>query len=384
MIQRSAIVFVSMLALSASPAAAPFLPTDEAMVLEQLPVRSAVEDGDLMRLKAEAAAAPASIEAASALAGAYYRISRREGDPRYLGYAQAALAPWWEDADAPTQVLIARARILQSNHEFDRALADLGKAIAREPGNANAILIRATVETVQGKYAAARSTCSSLQGLSQDLYVLGCLASVEAVAGNSTLAKAALLASLERGGEISPELRGWFESLLGEIAERLGSTGVEAHFQAALAADPRDLYTIGVYCDWLLDQGRAADVIPLVEREKRVDGLLLRLAIAQKQLKLPEAEASIAALRARFEASRARGDTVHRREEARFQLLLGNDAQAALRLALENWNVQKEPTDLRILAEAARAAGDAKALDTIRRWLADTRLEYRAVAEMVQ
>ena len=114
-----------------------------------------------------------------------------------------------------------------------------------------------------------------------------------------------------------------------------------------------------------------------------MDGLLLRLALAQKALQWPEADTTVATLRARFDASRARGDTVHRREEARFQLMLNNDAEAALRLAQDNWNVQREPADLRILAEAAHATGDAAALEMVRQWLATTKLEYPAVAKLV-
>ena len=102
-------------------------------MLERLPDRSAVEYRELKVLKARAAAEPENVDAAVALADAYYGISRREGDPRYLGYAQAALTPWWKDPDAPTAVLVTRATILQSNHEFPRALTDLDKAIAREP-----------------------------------------------------------------------------------------------------------------------------------------------------------------------------------------------------------------------------------------------------------
>ena len=66
-------------------------------------------------------------------------------------------------------------------------------------------------------------------------------------------------------------------------------------------------------------------------------------------------------LRDRFEASRLRGDRVHLREEARFTLHLLNDPKAALKLAQENWQVQKEPADVRILLEAALAAHDAAA-----------------------
>src|SRR5258706_13296856 len=108
------------------------------------------------------------------------------------------------------------------------------------------------------------------------------------------------------------------------------------------------------------------------------------MALAQKALQRPEADATIATLRARFAASRARGDVVPRREESRFALSLNGDAQAALRLALDNWNVQREPADLRVLAEAAAATGDPGAKEIVRQWLAQTGLEYPAVAALVE
>jgi hypothetical protein len=58
-------------------------------------------------------------------------------------------------------------------------------------------------------------------------------------------------------------------------------------------------------------------------------------------------------LGARFAASQARGDVVHRREHARFQLALRHDPKAALALARANWDVQKEPWDARIFLESA-------------------------------
>jgi len=106
---------------SASVVGAPFVPTDDGEVLERLPDRNTAQYRELKRLQAAAAAAPSHVAEAIALANAYYRISRTEGDPRFLGYAQAALMPWWKDVQAPTAVLVMRATILQSNHEFDRA-----------------------------------------------------------------------------------------------------------------------------------------------------------------------------------------------------------------------------------------------------------------------
>ena len=155
------------LVLPASVAAAPFVPADDQQVLERLPDRSTPQYRDLGRLRAALAAAPNEVGAATTLADAYYRISRSEGDPRFLGYAQAALAPWWGDPEAPTAVLVMRATILQSNHEFRRALLDLDRAITRNPRNARAILVRASVLAVQEKYDEARLDCARLQGLAR-------------------------------------------------------------------------------------------------------------------------------------------------------------------------------------------------------------------------
>jgi len=380
---RRAATAVLALTLYGFAVAAPFVPADDAQVLERLPDRSAPQYRDLKRLQATAAAAPDDAASAVALADAYYRISRSEGDPRYLGYAQAALAPWWKNPEAPTAVLVTRATILQSNHEFARALADLTKAIAREPRNGRALLVRSTVLTVQGKYAEARADCPKLYGLVPEFYVFACTAGIDSLNGRAGPAAATLDRALSSVPATDNAARAWGESLLGEIAQRRGDASAATHFQAALAADPRDLYTLGAYSDWLLDHRRAAEVIPLVQSETRVDALLLRLALAQKALQRPEANATIATLRARFDASRARGDVVHRREESRFQLQLNGDAQSALRLARDNWAVQREPADLRVLAEAAAATGDSGAQEIVRQWLAQTGLEYSEVAAMV-
>jgi hypothetical protein len=75
-----------------------------------------------------------------------------------------------------------------------------------------------------------------------------------------------------------------------------------------------------------------------------------------------------------------RGDTVHQREQARFELALRHDPAAAVRLAKANWRVQKEPADLRILADAALASGDAEAAGMVRGWLQRSRIEDRRIA----
>jgi hypothetical protein len=51
-----------------------------------------------------------------------------------------------------------------------------------------------------------------------------------------------------------------------------------------------------------------------------------------------------------------------------------------LALARANWAVQREPADLRILVDAARAANDTETLDVAAQWVAATRVGDVAVA----
>lgn len=369
--------------LAAGAHAAPFVPPDDAQVLEHLPGRTTAQFRELKALQAAAAQAPDDLSRAIPLARAYIRASRLEGDPRFLGYAQAALASWWKDSDAPTPVLVLRATILQSSHQFGAAIADLDKVSQREPRNVQAILTRATVLTVQGRYEAARRDCERLSRSAPEIYVTICTAAIDSVTGKAANAYQSLQDALRTLPRVDDAAREWGETLLGEIAHRRNDKAAERHFRAALEASEKDLYLLGAYADWLLDQQRPADVIALLQNETRVDALLLRLALAQHALKRPEAAVSIETLRARFDASHARGDTVHQRENARFELFLRDDANSALSYALANWQVQREPSDLRILAETAVATRDAAVLSTVKRWLTETHLEYDLDAAII-
>ena len=122
------------------------------------------------------------------------------------------------------------------------------------------------------------------------------------------------------------------------------------------------------YADFLLDEGRGGEVPAVYEKAPVADGHLLRLALAAKANGDEKAKALIAELEARFTASHRRGDRLHLREEARLQLELLGDPEAALTLAQENWERQREPWDLRLLLAAARAAERPEAAQEALAW----------------
>ena len=362
--------------------AAPYIPSADDVVLERLPERSDPSLRDLKRLRAALDTSPRDIALAVRLARRAIEASRETGDPRFLGQAQAALSPWWTQTDPPAPVLLLRATIRQSFHDFNGAIADLDRLIARNPADGQALLTRATVLAVLGKYDEARADCNRIASLTLPLVLAGCLAAPDSLSGHAESAYKALTDSVAQAASADAGLREWALTLAAEIAQRRGSAPMaEEHFRTALKLDARDPYLQAAYADFLLDQQRPSEVVPLLKDRTRNDALLLRLALAESRLPQLQADFDVhrADLAARFDAARRRGDSLHRREEARYTLELARDPVAALKLARENWEVQREPADLRILVAAARAASDSDTLQAARKWAESHRLEDTVV-----
>ena len=91
-----------------------------------------------------------------------------------------------------------------------------------------------------------------------------------------------------------------------------------------------------------------------------------------------------AELAARFNAAMQRGDTVHQREQARYELHVRGDAKTALALAQKNWDVQKESADMRVLLEAALMSGNKAAAAPALEWASRNSVEDVAVARLAK
>src|SRR5262245_12075961 len=79
-------------------AAAPRVPTDDAEVVERLPTATDETTREVRRMRRDLAQNPTNLELAVRLARRYIEIGRAESDPRYNGYAEAALQHWWNEA----------------------------------------------------------------------------------------------------------------------------------------------------------------------------------------------------------------------------------------------------------------------------------------------
>ena len=370
---RGLFLFFAVLCLhSANALAAPYRPTNDDLILVEIP-----EAASQARALQSHTLPPAQ---AATLAQLFIQRARASGDPRYLGYAQGVLAPWWDLPEPPDRVLLIRATLRQSQHEFSNALDDLDLLLKHHPNHAQAWLTRATVLRVLGRYSEASLACAKLEGISDGFVPTLCKSVIEGLTGNliQAIEKMDLL-HLQQAG-LSDGLSAWYFAKRCDMAVRSGSGAAEC-FAAALKQHDDDLGLRTNYADWLLDQQRPEVVLDLIPADSAVENLLLRRTLALQSLQRPEFSNLSTRIREYFDNAHKRGEEVHLREEARYRLAIG-DIDVALKLAQQNWLVQREPWDVRILLAAARAANQPYAAQVVRDWLKQTNLQDVRLARL--
>lgn len=355
---------------------APYVPASADVVLQHVPSVADPRVRKLDALRAQFEKQPSDMHGAVTLSRAYLDYGRSTGDARYLGRALAVIEPWLNKNPIPIPVLLVHATILQSRHAFQSARGELQSLLQRDPGNAQAWLTLATVAMVQGDYTLANHACVQLAENGGNFLGTLCAAQLRALDGHARQAYALLSLIEQSGREVPVDFKSYVESLMAETAARLGDAkGADAHYQTALQLTPGDNFLLADYGDFLLDQNRPREVIALVKDYRESDTSFLRQVLAEATLGDKSANADIAELAARFHDMDLRGSRLYRREEAIFTLHLQHDPARALTMAQENWSVQREPKDMRILLEAALAAKKPQAAQPVMAFVANSHLD---------
>jgi len=376
--RRGWLAALALTALGASgpPYATPYVPERDDEVLATLPRGVGHSSAEL---RAQAAA---RLDVALPLAQFYISQARATGDLRFLGYAEALLTRWRERTPPIPAALVLEATIQQSRHSFAAALAELDRALGLQPDDPQAWLTRAAVLRVLGRYEEAGSSCQHVAAADAVVAEL-CAQAARALDGHLRNAYAVVLALPL--ASLANTARAWRCSELGEMAARIGdSAGAARWFRMALELAPDDVYTRGAYADLLLESGRAAETLKLLQGYESMEPLLLRSAIAQQQLGDPRAARARVLLASAFAVEQQRGEEVHRREQARFLLDLAREPAAALAVAGENWRTQREPADALILLRAARAASRPEAAVPVAQFIREHGLEDLRLAPYLE
>lgn len=369
-----------LLSLASGPwvhAAAPYTPTSDDEVLERLP--RGLRSADLRRERAELADDPENLRDSLSMAASYLETARVEGDPRFLGYTQSILGPWWNQASPPSDVRVMRAAVFAIGFEFDRALAELDLVQAGEPGHIGAGVARVEVCLARG----------DLDGAARALEL--------AASGMSPGAVAIARARCERGG---PRLDAAVESLEKALASPAGWSATERHAALVLLADlamqrgtwdeaaarfgdlrrlgKRDVRALALESDFELGRGTPQTVVERLKGEAGHDGLAVRLLEAWMARGEGDAddmnrrEELRRQVEKRLTDRRARGDVSVLPEAVRYWVRVQPDPARAVERAGELWAVRRTSDDARWVLEAARLGKDGALRKRVAEWVTGT------------
>jgi len=384
-----------------------FRPATPGYVVLRVP--ASASNDPIAQLEQRRAHSPESEPIAAELAQLYLARARAEREPRYFARAEALVRPWASRDDARAATLLVQADILQNRHDFSTASKLLDRAIALDPRDASARLMRASVKMVGGHAAEARPDCASVLASGESTTGTICLAQVLGATGGLDRAQTLLEALVSRDGanaaapgaratafaapsggalaasardagasRVDASVRAWALWLLADFADRAGDTrSAEAHLRAALETAPQNEGIRSALSDLLSSRGAYRDALAIVDLPAPSIGLLARRARAQQLLHDPALDDTCSQIQDLITLASRRGDPPHLREEALIALEVDHDAARALDLAKANFESQRETIDIRLLTRAATARGDRATLRSIATWIHETGYEDR-------
>ena len=331
-------------------------------VTRKRPVQIDVATGRAAGEAASARAAPADPAVAAQLARQDISVARQTGDTRYWGRAQAALAPWWDRADAPVELAVLQATVQGGRHEFAVSRAVLTTALARTPSYAQGWLNLASLERLSARYAESLAACEAVARAGQALYAQACRFETKSLQGEHALAVQGLKDLLSQAGDAGQ--RAWLLSLLAESEERAGQDAAAADAYVRSLKAEHDLYTALAYSDLLLRTGKTAQAGQVLAPLPETDAVVLRRGTVWKRLGDARWVEQRQLLKTRVEELQRRGDdaSLHGRELALAALWLDEDGKQALALARGNLRLQREPLDWWVALQSAKLAKDSAAL----------------------
>ena len=336
----------------------PRVPIDDQEVLQRLPKTLSLNRDRMATIRTQLAADPGNSQLAAAAAEGYIKMGNEESDPRFYGYAQSAINPWWTDDSPTAAVLKLRAKLKEKDHKYLEAIADLESLLERYPQDEQGWVELINLYRVIGKYDQAWKASRRLESFAEPATNLVSQIPLMAATGDAERAYQILVNQRKIAETKKPEILPWIIATQANIDAMMHRVeDADENFRRALALNIGNIHLKRTYADFLLDFQHPEPVLQLLAEHENDNGCLLLMAIAAKRLKKTELQARLKSkIEMRFEEIRLRGNKPHGRFESRYQLALNKNPRAALEVALENWQLQKEARDSRAVLESALGA----------------------------
>ena len=359
----------------AAPAAAQdrYLPPAAAVVLSASVHAQGGQQAQLRSLDQARRAQPQDLNAALAYARAVFTLGLTEGDLRWFGSAKAALGPWWQAAELPADGYFLRGLVRQGFHDFKAGLIDIDRAIALEPRRAEFWSWRFALHLLQADLASARQDSEEMARLlgkeEADVY----RAVLQYRTGQPLPAVQMLMRAIRSPNYQDGSSQDWIGFHLGE-AHRVAGQPAQALavWEGRLKASPRSHLLRLSMADLLNQQGqyRQAKAVAMNQADmgSLTDALLMQALLASRGLKDADEARLASQMDARLRAQALRQEALIERPKLIYQIAYGQDLAAGLALSIENWQLQKDPPDAVLFAQAALALGQAQAAAPVVEW----------------
>ncbi len=290
----------------------------------------------------------------------------RTGDTRLSTRAHALLERI-EPAKVDADVLRAKAFSAQHRHDFDLSRQLLTEVLRRDPSDAGALLSRAQVNIVQGRLQNARGDCVALALRVDASLGTICTAALQLRRGDYASA-ARLTDRWLASADASAGLKRFVLMMRGDIASRMKAADATRFYEQALALDPQDVRTRLAFARHLRRSAQPREAIAILESAAASDTVLLQRTLAGREAGMPEATKWGDQLGRRFDLARQTGTSTELRDEAEYYLVVRQNPEHGLRLALENFSTQRDLEDEELLKQAAEAMHQPEALQVLRDW----------------
>lgn len=374
--------------------AQPFTPADDDSVVDTLTPAIVELSADIRRQQTTSTTAEAAPAQILPQAMAAYQVAVSSGDARAYGHTLTILQRWPDDTPRPAMISILLAAVQQHNHAFDEALMQLRPLTTAQPQNVprsayiQALMIQSQIGLVIADYPLVESSCDALSSSARRPVYINCQAQLDGVTGNARQALSILNDTLITGADLST--LDYQELLItgAVMAHRVGELVLaEDYYQKALRLAPDNTYLLVSYARLLREQARHAELIALLPADSDQTlnaelSILVATALRARDTTADKhrAETIVSRLSRDFELAFLRNDAIPYKEYAQYSLDLADQPSDALRAARQNWALQKEPSDTRLLARAAAANNDQQTLTEIAQWInqmgtEDTRLQ---------
>ena len=378
--------------------AEPYLPKSETQILAYLPTKLTPLSNRIKKLESRLISYSADNrqmeELQEALLKAYLQQARVAADMRYLSYAQKRLDQWLQKTPDSEKARLLDAQIKQYNHHFDDAIVVLTALLKDYPNNSEAWSLLSNLQLLTGNYVAASASCKQLSLSSNLAELVICQSNIKIRTGLLNEAYTLLSVLLPVIDNMPIEQQLWLVTSLAEITIQQDKKNLAERYlkqAVTLAAnnDINDAYLTRVYTDFLIQHSRFKLAFELTKNNKGDAGLMIRSAVLAKKTGDDQLYYdNKAALIQIFDVEKRRQKNRHLRELALFTLLLLDDATAALTIAKQNWLLQKEPEDARILMKSALTVGDHEQIHWVeaaieRTGLIDLRLDKVRLGESI-